>query len=257
VLSVPHAGRHYPVALDAARAVGWRQLHELEDRYVDRLIGPAVADGAIAIVATHARAFLDLNRDESDRDHAPASVHGRAGLGLVPGRIAGRPLWRHPVPEIEIRARVAALHRPYHAALAAALAAARRRFGFALLIDCHSMPPITSGPGKGAQRVIGDRHGASAAPTLIAALLDEAQARGIAVTRNTPYAGAYILTRHGRPVQDLHAVQLEFCRSLYLDTAIGEPSPALGEVAELLAALVRSALDAAWHLYSGSRLAAE
>jgi N-formylglutamate amidohydrolase len=149
------------------------------------------------------------------------------------------------------------LHRPYHDAVAAALATARRRFGFALLIDCHSMPPIASGPARGAGLVIGDRHGASAAPALVAALVAEARSSGIAVTRNTPYAGAYILARHGRPAEDLHAVQLEFCRSLYLDTLIGEPTPALGAVAELLARLVGAAREAAWSLYSGSRLAAE
>ncbi len=54
---------------------------------------------------------------------------------------------------------MAGVHTPYHAALAAELTALRDRWGCALLIDLHSMPPLA--PRKGASGfadfVVGDR----------------------------------------------------------------------------------------------------
>lgn len=255
VISVPHAGRFYPDPLEAARAVAWTSLHDLEDRYADRLIGPAVAGGATAIVATHARAWLDLNRHAEDREDAPASPHGRAGLGIVPQRLGGRALWRAATPKAEVDARVASCHRPYHAAIAAALAAARATHGYALLIDCHSMPPILVGGGRGARLVIGDRHGASAAAGVVDAVFDMARRGNLQPARNTPYAGAYTLDRHGRPERNIHAVQLEIDRGLYLEARLREPSDGLEPAARLFARLCAAALDAASP--PSERLAAE
>ena len=43
-----------------------------------------------------------------------------------------------------LRWRLDSLHRPYHVALATELTTLRTRFGHAILIDLHSMPPIPS-----------------------------------------------------------------------------------------------------------------
>lgn len=254
VISVPHAGRFYPPEIDGRRAVGWQQLRDLEDRYADRLIGPAVAAGATAIVATHARAWIDLNRAPGDRPDRPESPHGRAGLGVIPLRLGGRALWR-AIPDAEdVAARVEALHRPYHAAIGAALSATRRRFGHALLIDCHSMPPIASGPGRAARIVIGDRHGASARADIVMAIEAAAARAEVPALRNTPYAGAYTIDAHSDPERGLHAVQLEFDRSLYLEPGLREPGARLPAIADLLGELCRAGAAA---LDSQTRLAAE
>lgn len=242
VIAVPHAGRLYPQGVEAHRAASHRLIEELEDRYADLLIGPAVAAGAVAIVAPVARAWIDLNRAP---DSADEGRHARAGLGLVPTRLAGQPLWRDALSAEEIRARIAEVHRPYHAMLEQALADARARHGHALLIDCHSMPPIRRGPGYGAGLVIGDRHGASADRAIVEAIARTASARGLRVSRNAPYAGAYTIDHHGRPRDRIDAVQLEFDRSLYLQDGLREPGAEMGRMAELFAALCTAALDAA------------
>lgn len=240
VISVPHAGRFYPTGIDRDRAVSWSVLHDLEDRYADRLIQPAVADGAVAIVATHARAWIDLNRAAEDRETSPSSPHGKAGLGLVPQRLGGRNLWRRMASDEAIDARVAALHRPYHEAVSSALAAAHARHGIALLIDCHSMPPIvTRDPPR---LVVGDRHGTTAADWIAENLVEAARSHGLTAARNRPYAGAYGLARHSDPKRNIHAIQLEFDRSLYLDGALREPSDGLTATSGLLAQLCRAAL---------------
>src|SRR3546814_19342173 len=93
----------------------------------------------------------------------------RAGLGVVPTRLADcGPLWKRPLDHAGLHWRLESLPRPYHAALAAELAAARERFGRAVLIDLHSMPGIPPGPpGHGARIVVGARLGPSAGGWLV------------------------------------------------------------------------------------------
>ncbi len=249
VIAVPHAGRHYPAAL-LETAVSRTALESIEDRLADMLVTQAVATGVTAFVGRHARGFIDLNRDP--REIAPATIDGplperlidsdkvRGGLGLIPHRTIGGALLRHPLPLAEIDARIAAVHAPYHAAIAAALDLARRDHGVAILIDCHSMPPLSRPPAGGAPAriVIGDQFGQSAGATIVDRIEAVVRAHSLAVARNSPYSGGYTLDRHGRPAERRHAVQIEFDRSLYLDARLRLPGPGLGAMQALLAGIV-------------------
>jgi N-formylglutamate amidohydrolase len=251
VLSVPHAGRVYSRALLRAARLPRAKLEVLEDRLVDRLVWRAVADGAVALVAEAPRAEIDLNRDEREIDPAAIapsprasslvqSPRSRGGLGLIPTRIAGAgAIWRERIGAGELDRRIREIHRPYHAALAGALDEARARFGVAVLLDCHSMPPRGDG-GADPRIVLGDRHGASIAPELTAAAEEAVTAAGFAVARNAPYAGGHITERHGRPCEGIHALQIEIDRSFYLDAALREPGPDFDKVARLIAAIAKA-----------------
>lgn len=253
ILSVPHAGRDYPPALIDAARVPVSVLEALEDRLVDRLIWRAVAAGATAFVATLPRAAIDLNRDEREVDPAmiapPPPAHAllptartRGGLGLVPARLAGAgALWRGRISREELKRRVETVHRPFHGALAGALAAARQQFGAAILLDCHSMPPRPHGEAK---VIFGDRHGRTIAPSLLEAALGATRTLGYAVACNEPYAGGHVIERHGKPAAQVHALQLEVDRSAYLDPTLRDPGPGFDAVARLIAAVVE-ALNAA------------
>jgi N-formylglutamate amidohydrolase len=255
VLSVPHAGRAYSAELLRAARVPQAVLEALEDRLVDRLVWRAVAGGATAIVATAPRAEIDLNRDERELDPAmvapppPAAdlvstLRSRGGLGLVPARLAGAGgLWRGRMSRDELKRRIETIHRPYHAAVAEALAQARRQFGAAVLLDCHSMPPRGEGQ-AGASVIFGDRYGVTMAPDLKDVALRAARMLGYAPGCNDPYAGGHIIERHGRPAEGIHALQLEIDRSLYLDVALHEPGAGFDRAARLIAA-VSDALGAA------------
>jgi N-formylglutamate amidohydrolase len=245
VLSVPHAGRDYPPALIAALRVPLAMLVGLEDRYVDA-VAMAARRGETMLVQRRARAWIDLNRSERERDPRvdtgafprAGSARLRSGLGLVPLRSGqSGELWRGRFAGVEIDARIAADHRPYHARLAALLAAARARHGAGVLLDIHSMPSL--GRGR-AQVVIGDRSGTSAASRLVARVEAAVARTGVRVGRNAPYAGGHVTERHGDPSGGVHAIQLELDRALYLDGALDRP----GEGLAATAALVRRIIDA-------------
>ena len=251
VLSVPHAGRDYDASLLRSARVPVSVLEALEDRLVDRLIWRAVASGATAFVATVPRASIDLNRDEREVDPAmvapppPAdsllpSARTRGGLGLVPARIAGAgALWRGRISRDELNRRVESIHRPFHAALASALTAARQRFGAAILLDCHSMPPRPQGADH-STIIFGDRHGATIAPNMLEAALAAARNLGYAASCNEPYAGGHVIERHGRPADRIHALQVEIDRSAYLDPTLKDPGPGFDQVARLIAAITEA-----------------
>ncbi|MBJ6122206.1 N-formylglutamate amidohydrolase [Sphingomonas mollis] len=253
IISVPHAGREYPPALLAALRVPVAALVGLEDRYVD-----AVACGARGVetmlVQRRGRAWIDLNRAEQERDPrvdegacagrpVPPSPRLRSGLGLVPRRVSGAgDLWRGRFTGAAIEERIAVDHRPYHAALQGLLRAARAKFGVAVLLDLHSMPPLAVGE---PQVVIGDRFGRSAGARFVARLEAAVMAAGVSCGRNRPYAGGDITERHGRPSLRIHAIQIELDRSLYLDDRLDLPGPGLGATAALVRRLIDVLADEA------------
>jgi len=253
VLSVPHAGRDYPLALRTALRVPLAALLTLEDRHVDSL-ALAARGSETLLVQRRARAWIDLNRAEHDRDPRiddgaqPASLPQlsakvRSGLGLVPRRASGGDIYCRRFDASEIAARIAADHRPYHETLTAALARARARFGVAVLLDVHSMPSL---PAKdGAQIVFGDRFGRSAGTRYVHRLEAEAAAAGVRHALNSPYAGGHILDRHARPDAGIHAVQIEFDRALYLDQRGDAPGAGLEPLARLLRRMIDAVADEA------------
>lgn len=253
VLSVPHAGRDYPAAMQTALRVPLHLLTALEDRHVDTLALAARRHEA-TIVQRRARAWIDLNRSEQERDPAidagvsaktaPApSAKLRGGLGLIPRRTGAiGEIWRRKLTGEEVDARIAHDHRPYHATLAGMLAAAQARFGVAVLLDVHSMPSLGAG---GAQMVIGDRFGLTAPARMTARIETEAAAAGVSVTLNTPYPGGYIIERQADPARGIFAIQLEFDRALYLDDALDQPGGGLDATVALLRRIIVALADEA------------
>lgn len=239
LLSVPHAGRYYPASLLAQARVPADTLVRLEDRYADRLVAEVVDAGFSAIIATHARAWIDLNRDTSEIDPEmiirtasnrlatrmpQPGVRVRGGLGLFPRRLGkSGDFWRGGFELAELQARIASIHAPYHQAIAKRLDRLCEQHGHALLIDVHSMPSL-AGP-DGAQIVLGDRFGRTAPGWLVQPVEDEARASGYRTARNIPYAGGYGIETHNVPPRCRYALQIEIDRALYLDTK-GEPSEA-------------------------------
>ncbi|MBB6424610.1 N-formylglutamate amidohydrolase [Sphingopyxis sp. JAI128] len=229
VVSIPHAGRIYPPEILAATRVDRTLLERLEDSWCDLIATEAAEAGATVVQAMWARAVADLNRGEGQM--APGEVaiplraqfsapgrKERAGLGVVPTRLADcGPLWKRPIDHAALHWRLESFHRPYHAALAGELSAARDRFGHAILLDLHSMPPIPPGlSGHGARIVVGDHFGATAGEGVVDRVMALAEELGVAVSRNQPYAGGHIVRTHGKPGQAVHAIQIEIDRSLYL-----------------------------------------
>lgn len=262
LISVPHAGRDYPPALLRRLRHPDEAPHRLEDRLVDMVAeSVAQATGAALLIARAPRAMIDLNRSPEDvdwsmisgkaitggtggsvRTRLAAGRRAAGGLGLVPRRLPGLgELWNAPLAHGELFERIATVHQPYHARLGQVLETMRDRWGAALLLDLHSMPPL--GPKKGsapaADYVIGDRFGGSCDSRLTCAAFDHFERCGACAAHNRPYAGGYVLDRHGAPGRGISAMQLEICRTTYLDRELRHAGSGLGETVEMVTGLVR------------------
>ena len=257
LISAPHGGRAYPKQVSEAMRGGGATRLRLEDRYIDVLARQIAQEtGADLLYAEAPRAILDLNRASDDVDwsmvagvekgqakrQSAANQRARSGLGLVPRRLPGLgEIWKTPLGQAELEARIDAIHRPYHEALGRSLERIRDVWGAALLVDLHSMPPLRRRfPGEDpAEFVIGDRFGESCDPVLAAFALSYFSKHGRRVAHNRPYSGGYILDRHAKPRRGVYAIQIEVCRSLYLDANFDQPTARMPSIARLLAGLVR------------------
>lgn len=246
VLSVPHSGRDYPQWLIDQSRRGIEALRPLEDPLVDRLAWRALQRCSGAVIARAPRAAIDCNRSEDDVDplmvagFPPGAVSARArgGLGIVPRRTRSHgQLWRAQLTADVLEQRLNEAHRPYHQALGALVGACVDRFGCALILDCHSMPPLGGSERSPPGLVIGDLHGRSADAWIGESAGRIARAHGVRSSANDPFAGGFVLERHASPAAGIHALQLEFDRSLYLDSQLDRPGPGFDRIARLTAAI--------------------
>ncbi len=154
-------------------------------------------------------------------------------------------IYARRMPVADALSRIEALYKPYHACLRRLIARTHARFGFSVLIDCHSMPGNIRIAGSDTRPdfIIGDRYGTSASAELSRAALHILEDLGFNAVRNKPYAGGFITEHYGRPVRGLHALQIEINRSLYVDEATLEKRADFEVVAAALSLFMRQMID--------------
>lgn len=257
VFASPHSGCDYPEWFLRRSLLNAQTIRSSEDAYVDKLFAAATDYGAPFLVAGAPRAFLDLNRAADELD--PALIRGvrrplnnprvASGLGVIPRVVAhGRPIYHGKLALDEANRRIDAYWRPYHARLQSLLDETRASFGRAILIDCHSMPHEALEPlvRSGAPRpdvVLGDRFGASAETEIVDEIESAFAGAGFQVSRNAPFAGAYVTQHYGRPARKQHAIQIEIDRALYMDEATITPHAGFDDFRARLSTVIREIVE--------------
>ncbi|HVZ73525.1 MAG TPA: N-formylglutamate amidohydrolase [Polyangia bacterium] len=252
VVSIPHAGvetRGFETALSPELDVRCDG-----DLYVDQLYRVGTEGQPETVVVARASRFVcDLNRDPDDvppgavpEHRASRTFADNAGRGFIWAvTTAGLPTLSRPLSLEEWRARTA-IHTAYHAALTELLARAKAKFGFAILVDGHSMPSRGrlghKDPGRARADVVpGDRDGTSCSPALSRHVGDHFASRGYSVAFNDPYKGGFITQHHGRPADAIHAIQIELRRDLYMNETTYEiEAPTFNRLSTALADLLAS-----------------
>jgi N-formylglutamate amidohydrolase len=249
VFNSPHSGSHYPDRFLAMIRLDRSAIRRSEDCYVDELFGSAVALGAPMLAANFPRAYLDVNREPWELDPrmfvepVPPYANIRSarvagGLGTVPKLVGeGLDIYAGRLPLTEAVVRIEAVYKPYHDALKRLLTRTHQRFGYGVLIDCHSMPASIRIGDSGVRPdfIIGDRFGASTAPALTEKAIGLLTSMGYTVAHNKPYAGGFITEHYGRPARSLHALQIEVNRGLYMNERTLQRSAGFDALADDLA----------------------
>ncbi|ADZ69288.1 N-formylglutamate amidohydrolase [Polymorphum gilvum] len=249
VFNSPHSGHCYPHGFLAASRLDALAIRRSEDAYVDELFASVVPLGAPMLRAHFPRAYLDVNREPYELD--PKMFDGRlpsyanvrsirvaGGLGTIARVVSeSQEIYAGRLPVDEAMYRIEEIYKPYHNTLRRLLAHTHVAFGYAVLIDCHSMPSSVRCQTTGTRPdfILGDRYGTSCPVELTDAAATILKAKGYTVSRNKPYAGGFITEHYGRPAKGLHALQIEINRGLYMDEATHERTPGFDALARDLA----------------------
>ncbi len=220
VLSLPHVGTTIPDALKSDYVDRALQVEDT-DWHLETLYAFATQLHASVLVPRFSRYVIDLNRPPDDAPMYP----GASNTELCPTRFfTGESLYHSgKAPDArEVNRRRATYWQPYHDSLAAELERVRGKFGYALLWDGHSIrseiPWLFEG--KLPDLNLGTANGDSCAPTLREKLVCALQeAATFTYAADGRFKGGYITRHHGRPAENIHAVQLEMCQSLYMREA--------------------------------------
>jgi N-formylglutamate deformylase len=233
IVEIPHAGLLVPPHISPELLASARARGKDADLYVDELYAEAPALGASVLRAQNSRYVVDLNRAESDID--PQSV-----VGAPDGHSPRGVIWRvtsegdralaAPLRREAFERRLAELYRPYHTKLAELIREKKVRFGLAVVLAAHSMPSsdrrpeggpfLGGGATRGDQRadvVPGTLGRTSAHPRFIDLVDAHARQVGFSVMHDDPYRGGFTTQHYGRPAANVHVVQVELARRLYMD----------------------------------------
>lgn len=242
MLSLPHVGTTIPDALRAAYTSRALQVEDT-DWHLATLYDFARSLGASIIVPTISRYVIDLNRPPDDTPMYP----GASNTELCPTRFFnGDSLYLDGMtPDAsEVARRRNDYWQPYHDALRDELHRVRDRFGYALLWDGHSIrseiPWLFDG--KLPDLNLGTASGTSCDDSLRAALVRELAANPqFTHAIDGRFKGGYITRNYGRPSENIHAVQMEMCQSLYMRET--PPFAYLPERAGMVQPLLREMLS--------------
>ncbi|WP_146346398.1 N-formylglutamate amidohydrolase [Phaeobacter marinintestinus] len=257
IFASPHSGSDYTPAFVRQSVLDRHTIRSSEDAFVDLLFEPASDFGAPFLKAGAPRAYVDLNRNADELDPAlieGARRHGHnprvaSGLGVIPRVVAnGRAIYSGKLSMDEANKRIDRYWRPYHEALQQLIDESNVIFGQAILIDCHSMPHealdgVARGSGRRPQIVLGDRFGAAADSDVVERIEAAFSAAGLVVSRNSPFAGAFITQAYGRPSRNQHAVQIEIDRSVYMDERRIRPNRNFDDFRKILRGVIADIAD--------------
>ncbi|MCD9853984.1 N-formylglutamate amidohydrolase [Epilithonimonas sp. JDS] len=219
IISVPHAGTFIPEDIKSKMNPELSDKLDDTDWFIDKLYGFATDLGITIIIANYSRWVVDLNRNPENK---PLYNDGRVITDVVTVTdFNGNQIYKdNYIPDSEeVSRRVELYHKPYHEKLDELLQQTKAEFGKVLLFDAHSIRK--SVPGIRSEDfpdlILGDNDETSASSKLIKTTTDSLQNKGYDFSHNHPFKGGYITRSFGKPEENIHALQLEMCKTNYMD----------------------------------------
>jgi N-formylglutamate amidohydrolase len=217
LISIPHDGRALAPGMAERMTEAGLALPDT-DWHVRQLYAFSEFLGAGVVAAKFSRYVVDLNRASTDE----ALYAGQLSTGLCPlDTFSGAAIYHEgqACDSAEQRQRVGTYWQPYHAKIRDELGNIRKRFGYALLWDAHSIPgevPLLF-DGVLPDLNIGTNDGESCDSRIEAAVVASAAASSYSVAVNGRFKGGFITRHFGKPDSNTHAIQLELTQRSYMD----------------------------------------
>ena len=174
--------------------------------------------------------MIDLNRgkDEIDKEmffNLPGdsfcnSNRVLSGIGLFPKLRGSEYIYKEKLDWLIFKKLIDNAYDVWHSKLEKEIFEVKTTFSDIVLLDCHSMPSLDINGYKINNLpdfVIGDLWGKTSKKEITQFLVDFLKKEGFKVSTNSPYAGAHILKKYGKPEKGINALQIEIRKDLYLD----------------------------------------
>ena len=215
LISFPHAGTVLPEGIRERLLPVALPLPDT-DWFVDQLYDWAPEAGAGMLISVHSRYVIDLNRPPDD-----TPLYSSETTGLIPlTTFDGEPVYHEEdAPDTaEYGFRVRRYWQPYHYILEAELDRLRERYGYAVLLDAHSIagevPRLFSGQLPDLN--LGSNDGVSASASLIEKAWTVLERSDYSSVLDGRFRGGYITRHYGNPSSNIHALQLEISQRNYM-----------------------------------------
>lgn len=220
IVSVPHCGTEFPAELVNHFIEEKRISPDDTDWFVHHLYEFVDELGITMIHAKYSRWVIDLNRDPESK---PLYNDGRIITGLTPHTdFFGDNIYVNEANlpnDDEIQRRLDNYFWPYYHKIKELIDDKIQKFGKVLLWDAHSIrrfvPTINETPFP--DMILGNNDEQSAHPEIISSALEGLRSGHFQVNHNNPFKGGNITRSFGNPAQNIHTLQLEMNKVLYMD----------------------------------------
>ena len=240
VLSIPHSGVNFPI--DIKESYNSKQLSTLDDTdwYLDQLYDFAPSLGITTIISTYSRWVIDLNRSPENKS---LYNDGRIITDLCPKtNFLGEDLYKNKslLNGNELQRRIDNYYWPYHQKIHELIDSFKNQFKEVLFWDAHSIRRKVSTIRKEPfpDFIIGDNNEKTADKRFIDTAINQLKNSTHEVKHNHPFKGGYLTRSIGNPSENIHALQLEMSKDLYMSN--NETEYDSNKAAEIKKLLIRT-----------------
>jgi N-formylglutamate deformylase len=219
VLSIPHRGTEFPAELKDNYVPELQEVLDDTDWFLEKLYDFAPDLGITTIYAKYSRWVIDLNRDP---ESLPLYDDGRIITELCPKTdFFGKDIYikkEFEPDDAEIERRLENYYRPYHRKINEIISKLKDEFGQVLFWDGHSIrrnvETIRKEPFP--DFILGDNDGKTADKKFIETALESLKKSSWQINHNDPFKGGFLTRSKGKPENNVHALQLEMSKDLYM-----------------------------------------
>lgn len=165
--------------------------------------------------------LINMNRFKQGRKDGP--THLQKGPFWEAGSLSliGKVILKEDFSDAD-KKKLILYYDKYHNLLEKSIKDMKKKKGYALVFDCHSMNSVglRGTPDEGSERadfVVGSLDGKSANLKLVDKFCKTLEESGLKVKKNNPYKGGAIPLMYGKPKENVHIIMLEVKRANYMN----------------------------------------
>ena len=229
LITVPHSGNFYPKIFLKHFNKNINIVRKIEDFESEKLLNLIEKKSADILIAKCSRAVIDLNRSRQaiDNNMFDGIVEKgiieeekmiKYGLGVIPQKSFNDLIFSKKLPVSYAEFLLKKYYDPFHNKLSNQIKSLVDVFNLCIHIDLHTMPSKALENFKiEPDIVLGNNFGKSCSVNLLNYFKNNFIKYGLVVEINNPYAGGYITRNYGNTSLDVHTIQIEINRKLYMD----------------------------------------